>query len=93
MNCALWSLSLPLFCGQRSTAITDCQAVVVAGDDVIAARSYFVAAFCMLLGLASAVRSGSELSSNQLPVFGGRTCPCEVSHQLRLLDIAVPGKK
>ena len=75
MNCAMRSLSSPLFYDQCSTAIADCQAVVVARDDVIAARSYSAAVFCMLLGLASAVGSSSELSSNQLPVFVGSDMP------------------
>ena len=49
------------------------QAVVVAWDDVVAVCSDAVAAFGMMFGLASAVRSGFDFGSDPLPVWG-KTC-------------------
>ena len=51
------------------------QAVVVAGNDVVAVGSDAVAAVRMLFGLASAVRSGSDRGSDPLPVVGQPVAP------------------
>ena len=51
------------------------QAVVVAWNDVVAVCSDAVAAFRMMLGLASAVRSGFDFGSDPLPVFGQPVMP------------------
>lgn len=51
------------------------QSVIVARDDVVAVGSDAVAASGMMRGLASAVRSGFDFGSDQLPVMGQPVMP------------------